>query len=174
VLRHWSEDSEMRDFTPYGYDERQYCSPGINLPVGCLSRTPFGEYPEYHTSADDLSFVAADRLEDSYRACRAIIEVLEHNATYLTLNPMCEPQLGRRGLYSAMGGAGESRRHEMALLWVLNLCDGDHNLLDIAERSSLSFDAVRNAAVLLEQHGLLQQVHTERADAGLEHTRGNG
>ena len=84
--------------------------------------------------------------------------------SYLTLNPMCEPQLGRRGLYGAMGGAAESRRHEMALLWVLNLCDGDHSLLDVAERSSLSFDAVRNAAVLLEQHGLLQQVHAERAD----------
>lgn len=173
VLRHWSEDSEIRDFTPYGYDERQYCSPGINLPVGCLSRTPFGEYPEYHTSADDLSFVAPSRLEDSYRACRAILEVLEHSATYRTLNPMCEPQLGRRGLYSAMGGAGESRQHEMALLWVLNLCDGDHSLLDIAERSSLSFDTVRNAAVLLEQHGLLQQVREERAHVGLEHTRGN-
>jgi len=174
VLRHWSQDSEIRDFTPYGYDERQYCSPGINLPVGCLSRTPYGEYPEYHTSADDLSFVTADRLADSYRACRALIEVLEGNATYLTLNPMCEPQLGRRGLYGAMGGAAESRRHEMALLWVLNLCDGDHNLLDVAERSSLSFDAVRNAAVLLEEHGLLQQVHAQKADARLEHTRGNG
>ena len=174
VLRHWSEDSEIRDFTPYGYDERQYCSPGINLPVGCLSRTPFGEYPEYHTSADDLTFVAPGRLEDSYRACRAIIEVLEHNVTYLTQNPMCEPQLGRRGLYSATGGAGESRQHEMALLWILNLSDGGHNLLDIAERSSLSFDAVRNAAVLLERHGLLQQVRADRAETGSEHMRGNG
>jgi aminopeptidase-like protein len=158
VLKHWGEKGEVREFTPYGYDERQYCSPGINLAVGCLSRTPFGEYPEYHTSADNLNFVAPSQLEDSYLACQSILNVLEHNATYLTLNPMCEPQLGRRGLYSATGGAGESRVQEMALLWVLNLSDGAHSLLDIAKRSSLPFESVRKAAVLLEQHGLLRRM----------------
>jgi aminopeptidase-like protein len=165
VLKHWREHCEVREFTPYGYDERQYCSPGINLAVGCLSRTPFGEYPEYHTSADNLDFVTPEQLDDSYRACQSILNVLEHNATYLNLNPMCEPQLGRRGLYSATGGAGESRVQEMALLWVLNLCDGTHDLLQIAERSCLPFESVRKAAVLLEQHGLLRRMRASSSDA---------
>ena len=138
VLKHSGEGGQVRDFIPYGYDERQYCSPGINLAVGCLSRTPYGEYPEYHTSADNLDFVEPGQLEGSYRACQSILTVLENNATYLNRNPMCEPQLGRRGLYGSMGGAGEGRVHEMALLWVLNLSDGTHSLLDIAERSGLS------------------------------------
>jgi aminopeptidase-like protein len=156
ALQHSGEEFAIRDFVPYGYDERQYCSPGINLAVGCLSRTPFGEYPEYHTSADNLDFVAPATLEGSYHAARSIIEILERNATYLSCNPMCEPQLGKRGLYGAMGGAGFTRSQEMALLWVLNLCDGSHSLLDIAERASLPFASIRNAASLLEQNGLIR------------------
>jgi aminopeptidase-like protein len=156
VLQHSGEEFAIRDFVPYGYDERQYCSPGMNLPVGCLSRTPFGEYPEYHTSADNLDFVAPATLEGSYQAARSIIEILERNATYLSCNPMCEPQLGKRGLYSAMGGAGSTRSQEMVLLWVLNLSDGEHSLLDIAERASLPFASIRNAASLLEQNGLIR------------------
>jgi aminopeptidase-like protein len=156
VLRHSGEEFAIRDFVPYGYDERQYCSPGVNLAVGCLSRTPFGEYPEYHTSADNLDFVAPATLEGSYHAARSIIEILERNATHLSCNPMCEPQLGKRGLYGAMGGAGFTRSQEMALLWVLNLCDGAHSLLDIAERASLPFASIRDAASLLEQNGLIR------------------
>ena len=158
VLRQRAADAAIRDFVPYGYDERQYCSPGINLAVGCLSRTPYGEYPEYHTSADNLSFVTGEQLEDSYRACQSILSVLEGDAAYVNLNPKCEPQLGRRGLYGATGGAAERRTREMAFLWVLNLSDGVHNLLDIAERSQLPFETVRNAASVLEQHGLLRRV----------------
>ena len=146
MLKHSSEGGEIRRFSPYGYDERQYCSPGINLPVGCLSRMPFGEYPEYHTSADNLTFVTGDRLEDAYEACQAIVRVLEGDATYVSLNPMCEPQLGKRGLYSASGGAGERRDREMSLLWVLNLADGSHSLLDMAERSSMPFERIRSRA----------------------------
>jgi aminopeptidase-like protein len=174
ILQHHDGQSSIREFTPYGYDERQYCSPGINLPVGCLSRTPYGEYPEYHTSADDLSFVAAEQLDASLKACQSIVDVLESEATYITRNPMCEPQLGRRGLYSATGGAGESRRHELALLWVLNLSDGEHSLLDIARRASLPFDMVKKAADLLEQHRLLQPRDPNRARADeLEQARGD-
>ncbi len=157
VLKHLANGCDVRDFIPYGYDERQYCSPGINLAVGCLSRTPYGEYPEYHTSADNLDFVAPGRLEDSYRACQSILGVLEGNQTYVNLSPMCEPQLGRRGLYSSMGGAGEGRVNEMALLWVLNLSDGAHSLLDIAERSGVSFDSIRKAADRLLEVGLLRE-----------------
>src|SRR5207302_7990030 len=94
----------VRDFVPYGYDERQYCSPGFNLAVGCLTRTPNGEYAEYHTSADDLELVRAESLAESLAACERILEVLEHDAAYLNLNPCGEPQLGRRGLYRPGGG----------------------------------------------------------------------
>jgi aminopeptidase-like protein len=157
ALSHAADGHEIRDFFPYGYDERQYCSPGINLAVGCLSRTPYGEYPEYHTSADNLEFVRPEALDGSFRAAQAILTVLEENARYINLSPMCEPQLGKRGLYGAMGGAGESRVHELAMLWVLNLSDGRHSLLDIAERSGLAFELVRSAAARLTQGGLLRQ-----------------
>jgi aminopeptidase-like protein len=161
VLRHSSEAGEVRDFVPYGYDERQYCSPGINLPVGRLSRTPYEEYPEYHTSADNLDFVTPERLEGSYRACQSILNVLEREGTYLSCNPMCEPQLGRRGLYGSSGGGG-GRSSELAMLWVLNLSDGGHSLLDIADRSGLPFESVHAAAARLLDATLLRQIDPPR------------
>jgi aminopeptidase-like protein len=150
VLRQFGAHA-VEEFSPYGYAERQYCSPGFNLPVGRLSRTPHGCFPEYHTSADDLTFVRPEHLGRSFAACLAIIDVLENDRTYVNQNPKCEPQLGRRGLYQAIGD------NEMAMLWVLNLSDGDHSLLDIAERSGLRFDAVVKAATLLADHGLLKE-----------------
>jgi len=145
----------VRDFSPYGYDERQYCSPGFNLPVGCLNRTQHGKFPEYHTSADDLSFVAPDALAGTLRFCLDAFRVLESNETFLNLNPKCEPQLGRRGLYRSMGGHADAETLELAMLWVLNLSDGQHSLLDIAERSALKFDTILQASKLLLQHQLL-------------------
>jgi aminopeptidase-like protein len=146
------------DFYPYGYDERQFCSPGFNLPVGRLSRSMHGEYPEYHTSADNLDFITPAALGESLATLLSIVTVLEHDDRYQNLAPKGEPQLGRRGLYRAVGGAVDRRSAEMALLWVLNLSDGDHSLLDIAARASLSFEAVRDAAWMLEEHGLLAPV----------------
>jgi aminopeptidase-like protein len=143
------------DFTPYGYDERQYCSPGYNLAVGCLSRTPYARYPEYHTSADDLDFVRPEALADSYATCLAVFDVLDGNETYVNQCPRGEPQLGRRGLYGAIGGTSEERVDELALLWVLNLSDGRHSLLDIAERARQPFQTIRRAADLLTAHHLL-------------------
>lgn len=148
VLGHLAEPHRILDFSPYGYDERQYCSPGIDLPVGRLSRTPFGEYPEYHTSADDLEFVKAEHLETSYAVVRSILGILEHDGVGLNQNPKCEPQLGRRGLYSGIGPAA------MALLWTLNFSDGRHSLLDIAETSGLPFADIREAADVLTNAGL--------------------
>jgi aminopeptidase-like protein len=150
-------DHDVQDFEPYGYDERQFCSPGFDLPVGCLMRTPHGRYPEYHTSADDLTFVDPAALRDSFTKCVSILEVLEGNRTFFNLNPKGEPQLGRRGLYSFIGGGVGRQRNEMALLWVLNLSDGRHSLLDIAERAALPFETVRAAAEILEAHGLLRE-----------------
>jgi aminopeptidase-like protein len=155
VLAHCGEPSAVRDFVPAGYDERQYCSPGFDLAVGCISRTPYGEYHEYHTSADDLSFVSVPALVGSLRRCLEIVEVLEGNGTYLNLSPRCEPQLGKRGLFGAgLGGRGYEER-QLALLWVLNQSDGRRSLLDIAERARLPFHVVRAATEALEGAGLL-------------------
>ena len=146
---------EINDFSPYGYDERQFCSPGFDLPVGCLNRTPYARYPEYHTSADDLDLVRPDSLADSFKTCLAAFRVLEENATYLNQNPKCEPQLGRRGLYGAIGGRSDTQQFQLAMLWVLNLSDGAHSLLDIAERSELEFGLVAEATDVLVRAGLL-------------------
>jgi aminopeptidase-like protein len=118
-------------------------------------RTPNGSFPEYHTSADNLEFVRPELLEQSYDACRAILDALEHNRSYINQNPKCEPQLGKRGLYRAIGGAAD-RVDELAYLWVLNLSDGKHALLDIAERSGYPFAAIKNAADRLREHDLLK------------------
>jgi aminopeptidase-like protein len=155
VLAHSGEDHEIRDFSPYGYDERQYCSPGFDLAVGSLTRTPHGEYPEYHTSADNPDFVQPAKLVDSLRRYLEVIEVLEGNVAYRNLSPRCEPQLGKRGLYGSVGGQSHAVATQMALLWVLNLSDGAHTLLDIAERSKLAFTDVRRAADALERAELL-------------------
>jgi aminopeptidase-like protein len=161
VLRHCGEPAEVLDFSPYGYDERQYCSPGFNLPVGCLMRSVWGAFPEYHTSADNLNFIRPEQMARSLRLCASIFDVLEKNKKYLNRNPYCEPQLGKRNLYRSTGG--ESIDVEVnARLWVLNMSDGDHSLLDIAERSGLPFAAIHDAAELLLQSGLL----AEAAESG--------
>ena len=145
------------DFSPYGYDERQYCSPGIDLAVGCLMRSVHGEFPEYHTSADNLDFVKPDALADSLSKCRSIIELLENNHRYLNQSPKGEPQLGKRGLYDGMT-TGDRRQYTLALLWVLNLSDGEHSLLDIAERAGMSFALVHEAARALASTDLLRPI----------------
>ncbi len=155
ILKHSGEPHQVIDFSPFGYDERQYCSPGFNLPVGCLMRSRHGDFPEYHTSADNLEFVRAEALADSFAKCNAVFDLLEHNRAYLNQRPKGEPQLGRRGLYSAHGNDSESKQRELALLWVLNLSDGEHSLLDIAERSGLPFAAIKEAAGALAATELL-------------------
>ena len=154
VLRHCGGTSDIVEFSPYGYDERQYCSPGFNLPVGCLMRSVWGTFPEYHTSADNLDFIQPVQLAESVRVCAAILDVLENNRKYCNQNPYCEPQLGRRNLYRSTGGDGVDVEIS-ARLWLLNLSDGEHSLLDIAERSNLPFAAVSDAAELLSKSGLL-------------------
>ena len=146
------------DFVPYGYDERQYCSPGFNLPVGSFSRTPHGEFPEYHTSADDLELVQPANLAGSFATLLEVLAVLEGNRRYRNTNPYCEPQLGKRGLYRMTGGHKDTRATELAMLWVLNLSDGDHGLLEVAERSGMPFAAVEAAAGALLACGLLEEL----------------
>lgn len=158
VLRHSGKPHQVVDFSPYGYDERQYCSPGINLPVGCMMRSVHGTFPEYHTSADNLEFVQAEALEDSLDTCLKVIHLLEHNRAYLNNSPNGEPQLGKRGLYMGLNADGNQRQQELALLWVLNLSDGKHSLLDIAERATLPFETMKFAADALAGTDLLSVV----------------
>jgi aminopeptidase-like protein len=157
VLEHSGQPYEVLDFTPYGYDERQFCAPGFNLPVGCLMRTPHGRFPQYHTSADDLTFIQPAALADSAAKCLKVFETLEDNKVYINQSPKCEPQLGRRGLYEGVKDQSQLPDHEAALLWVLNLSDGGHSLLDIAERAKMNFDAIKRAADALATHGLLRE-----------------
>jgi len=157
LLRHCGEPSEVLEFSPYGYDERQYCSPGFNLPVGCLMRSVWGTFPEYHTSADNLEFIKPLQLAKSLRLCVGVVNTLENNLRYKNLQPYCEPQLGKRGLYRSTGGSGISEQVN-ACLWVLNLSDGAHSLLDIAERSGLAFATLCGAATALLEASLLSTV----------------
>jgi aminopeptidase-like protein len=154
VLRTSGAAYSIENFSPYGYDERQYCSPGFDLPVGCLMRTPYARFPEYHTSGDDLAFVQPAQLEASLATCLAIVDVLERDGRFVNLSPKGEPQLGRRGIYRALADRTDDGL-EMAMLWVLNLSDGHHSLLDIADRADLPFTKVRRAADILVAHDLL-------------------
>ena len=142
-------------FSPYGYDERQLCSPGFDLPAGRLTRAVNAGYPQYHSSADDLTLITPEALAGSLEACRNIVEAIECGERYVNLKSKGEPRLGARGLYGALGGAGP-KQHEHAMLWVLNQSDGEHSLQDIAGRSGLSLEVLRSAARALAQAGLLR------------------
>ncbi len=167
VLQHSGLAPSIIDFSPYGYDERQYCSPGFNLPVGLFQRSRFGEIPQYHTSADNLDFIAPDHLAVSYRLITEALNVIENDAVYCNTMPKCEPQLGRRGLYGMIGGDKDAAAANMAMLWILNLSDGLHSLLDIAERANLPFAVIQKTAQLLQHKGLLirSDVVLEERDA---------
>jgi aminopeptidase-like protein len=169
VLRQAELAHEVIDFFPYGYDERQYCSPGFNLPVGCLMRARHGQFPEYHTSADNLQFVQPAALETSLAVCATVLATLDGNARYRNLLPKGEPQLGKRGLYRAIGGQQHARTREMAMLWVLNYADGEHTLLDIAERADLPFQHLRQAADTLLAHQLLAECAEEASSKEVSH-----
>lgn len=158
VLAHDDVPYRIIPFVPYGYDERQYCSPGFDLPVGCLMRTPNGEYPEYHSSADNPSLLRPESLAHSLATLQRIVTVIEGDDVYRNRNPKGEPQLGRRGLYATTGGQREASHDQMTLLWVLNLADGHHSLLDIAERAGLPFARIRAAADTLVRAELLDPV----------------
>lgn len=158
VLRPRAPHARLIDFFPYGYDERQYCSPGYNLPVGCLMRTPHGEYPEYHTSADNLDLITPGALEESLQTALAVLAIVDGNRRLRSLNPFGEPQLGRRGLYRATGGDKAIAELQMAYLWVLNLADGEHDLLDVADRAAIAFPTIARAAEDLQRVGLVEEL----------------
>jgi len=156
VLKFSGAAYQIEDFVPYGYDERQYCSPGFNLPVGCLMRSPWGRFPEYHTSADNLQFIQPRQLAGTLRVVIELVDVLENNKTYRNTMPYCEPQLGKRNLYRSTGGS-DIGVDNLAKLWLLNLSDGQHTVLDIAERSGIPFGVLRDSVEALVNHQLLRE-----------------
>jgi aminopeptidase-like protein len=155
VLKQQWPHATVCDFSPYGYDERQFCSPGFDLPVGLFQRSQFGTFPEYHTSADNLDFISPENLASSYGTICSAIDIIENDRRFINTQPKCEPQLGKRGLYAAIGGDKDAPKKHMALLWVLNLSDGEHSLLDISERADMPFAIINDAARLLAEMGLL-------------------
>ncbi len=156
VLAHRGEDAKAIDFFPLGSDERQYCSPGFDLPVGSLMRSMYG-YPEYHTSLDDLDLITPEALAGSLAAYAGIIEALEATEVLRSTAPHGEPQLGRRGLYPSTGGATLRNEQMGDMMWVLNLCDGTRDLLAVAERAGRPIAALRLAADRLLAEGLLER-----------------
>lgn len=155
VLQESGHPHAIIDFFPYGYDERQFCSPGFDLAVGNLTRSQFGKYPEYHTSGDNLDLIQPQYLEASFSIYQGVAEMLEQNRRYLNQNPKCEPQLGKRGLYEAIGGQSDQKELQMAMLWVLNLSDGQHSLLDISRRAGIPFSQIQRISQILSKKGLL-------------------
>jgi len=156
VLKESKEPYTLIDFFPAGSDERQFSSPGFDLPIGSLMRSSYASYPEYHTSADDLNFVSSEYLENSFYKYSKIVSILENDIFYLNLNPKCEPQLGKRGLYNFTGGQRNAWKDKMPIFWILNFSDGKHSLLDIAIKSSIDFDKIKNMANVLQKAGLIK------------------
>src|SRR5260221_851145 len=158
VLKNKGVNYKVIKYSPYGYDERQFVSPGFNLPVGSLTRIPFDQFPEYHTSADNLELVTPGALEGSLQMYREVVNMLENNKRYININPKCEPQLGKRGLHNMVGGDSEGKDFQFALLWMLNLSDGNHSLLDISKQSEIDFELISKAARKLFEHRLLLDI----------------
>lgn len=158
ALKQSAAHANIIDFFPYGYDERQYNSPGFDLDVGLFQRSQFATFPEYHTSGDNMDFIKPEHLETSLHIVARAIDALEHDARYINTSPKGEPQLGRRGLYAAIGGDKDAYASNMAMLWILNLSDGEHSLADIAERSGIPLEKIEATAALLKEKGLLADV----------------
>ncbi|HMA19530.1 MAG TPA: DUF4910 domain-containing protein [Gemmatimonadaceae bacterium] len=153
VMQRHAPDHVEYSYLDRGSDERQYCSPGVDLPVASIMRTRYNSYPEYHTSLDDLKVVTPTGLEGGFEALRKTIELIEHNRTYRATTP-CEPQLGRRGLYPTLStrGAGYAVR---SMTNVLAYADGTRDLIDLADVIGISADEAVETAEKLASAGLL-------------------
>lgn len=158
VLIESNKPFEIKDFSPIGSDERQFSSPGFNLPIGSLMRSPYLYFPEYHTSNDNLDFVDPIYLYDSFRKYAKTIFILENNLTYLNLYPNGEPQLGKRGLQKTIGANQLKDSDLVPILWILNLSDDSNSLLDISSRSQINFESIKKAADILIKKGLLRVI----------------
>ena len=164
VLKHSNSEHSIVDFYPYGSDERQFCSPGFNLPMGSLMRTPYRKFLEYHNSGDNLEFIKKDSLGDSFSKYLESIWMFDKDEKFLNVNPKCEPQLGKRGIYRNTGivrtdmNTDEIEQRELAIFWIMNFSDGKNSLLDISEKSGIPFDIIVSASSNLYENKLLKQL----------------
>lgn len=156
ILSQTEKDFNLVEFFPSGSDERQYCSPGFNLPVGSLMRTMYGKYPEYHTSADNKNYVSFEAMENSVLKYLEIVDVLERNEKYINTMPYCEPQLGKRGLYPTLGSQKGKEDFVKAMMWILNLADGTNDLIAISEKSKMPIKELIPVIETLIENGILE------------------
>jgi aminopeptidase-like protein len=156
ILNQTENEFNLVDFFPSGSDERQYCSPGFNLPVGSLMRTMYGKYPEYHTSGDNKDFISFDAMEKSVSKYLEVIELIEKNEKYINKMPFCEPQLGKRGLYPTLGSQKGTQDFVTAMMWILNLSDGENDLITISEKSKIAVKDLIPVVAKLIENGILE------------------
>ncbi|RZD47134.1 MAG: peptidase M28 [Thaumarchaeota archaeon] len=185
ILKESGEKYEIIDFFPSGSDERQFSSPGFNLPIGSVTRTLYGKFPEYHTSADNLDLVHPKyfqntfekyikifmELEDTFEkneikkdgeknisSNKKRIQKNENELIFQNLYPKCEPNLGKRGLYDMIGAKKDELGVKMSIFWVLNLSDGKNSLSDISKQSKIKSDDIKLAAEHLVKAGLIKLI----------------
>lgn len=158
VLNETEENFTIEDFFPTGSDERQYCSPGFNLPVGSMMKTRYGKYKEYHTSADNKDFISFDAMEKSVMKYSEIINVIENNFTFNNKYPYCEPPLGKMDLYPTLGSQKDTAEFVNALMWILNLSDGNNDMIEISRKSGVPFELLVKASERLEEKGLIEKL----------------
>ncbi len=143
-------------YSKRGSDERQYNAPGVNLPVVCFCRSKFGEFPEYHTSADDMTYISPEGFEGSYEVMTKVIEALENNATY-QVTVLCEPQLGKRGLYSTISRKGT---YDFVMIQrdVIAYSDGQNDVIDLSNRIGIPVSDILDVIKPLAENGLLKAI----------------
>jgi aminopeptidase-like protein len=157
---HFSDPNFVEySFLDRGSDERQYCSPGVDLPVCSIMRSKYGEYPEYHTSADNLDFISQKGLEGSFQVYQRCIEALEKNERY-QINCLCEPQLGKRGLYPTISKKG-SANSVASMMNFIAYADGKNDLIDISNRIRVPIHELEPIIERLKDSGLLSKVKHE-------------
>jgi aminopeptidase-like protein len=157
VLKWTDPDYKSYTWLDRGSDERQYCAPGIDLPIASILKTKYGEYPEYHTSLDNLDYVVTPKgLDGGYWALRRALELIEKNNIY-KVNILCEPQMGRRGLYPTLSkkNSGDQTR---LIMNFFSYCDGEHTLIDIAEKINLPAWDLYESIETLISHDLISPI----------------
>jgi aminopeptidase-like protein len=158
ILKQTEQQFHIENFFPTGSDERQYCSPAFNLPVGSLMRTRYAKYKEYHTSGDNKDFICFAAMQKSVEKYLEVIDLIENNNFYVNTMPFCEPQLGKRGLYPSLGSQKDTAQAIDAMMWVLNLADGSRDLIDIIKASNHDYRTIISTVATLEKNGLLEQI----------------
>ena len=160
ILRQDYPNAIVEKYSPSGSDERQYGSPGFNFEVSSLMRTRYLKYEEYHTSADNKSFVSFEAMEETVNVYLKIIEFLENNYVFKRLIPNCEPHLSKWGLYTDIKSSPERHKEVLAYKWILALSDGVMSFLDIVEQSEMPYELMIRAANILRAKGLIGDIKT--------------